>query len=95
MKCTLSELRSKEIINIRSGTKIGYADDIEFDTDSFTVKSLVVCGRYRLFGLLGKDDDMVIKCRDIEIIGTDTILISADEAILPKKAKISRENLCR
>ena len=29
MKCTLNEIRNKEIINVRSGTKLGYADDIE------------------------------------------------------------------
>lgn len=95
MKCTINDIRRKEIINIRSGTKIGYADDVEFDTDSFTIKSIVIYGRYHMFGFLGKDDDIVIKCRDIEIIGTDTILISADESILLKGANVKCKNLCK
>lgn len=95
MKCTLNDIRRKEIINIRSGTKIGYADDVEFDTDSFTIKSIVIYGRYRMFGFLGKDDDIIIKCRDIEIIGTDTILISADESILLKGVNVKCKNLCK
>ncbi len=88
MKCTLNEIRGKEIINVRTGTKLGYADDIEFDTDSLTVKSFVIYGRYKLFGLMGREDDMVVKCRDIEIIGTDTILVSVDEANMSKKTVV-------
>ena len=84
MKCTLSDIKNKEIINIRSGTKLGFADDIEFDAEDFTVKSLIIYGRYRLFGLLGRDEGMTIKCKDVEIIGTDTILVSIDEGFVTK-----------
>lgn len=94
MKCTLNDIRNKEIINVRSGSKLGYADDIEFDTSDMTVKSLVVCGRYRLFGLLGKDDDIIVKCRDIEIIGTDTILINVNECDMLKKVSVQKKSLC-
>lgn len=93
MKCTLNDIRSKEIINVRTGTKLGYADDIEFDTGDMSVKALVVYGRYRFFGLMGRDDDLVIKCKDIDIIGTDTILISADESNVSKKVQINRKSL--
>ena len=93
MKCTLNDIRSKEIINVRTGTKLGYADDIEFDTGDMSVKALVVYGRYRFFGLMGRDDDLVIKCKDIDIIGTDTILISTDEANVSKKVQVNRKSL--
>ncbi len=85
MNCTLTELRSKEIINIKTGARLGYIDDIEFNTDDASVKSFIVYGRTRLFGLLGKEDDIVITCADIEIIGVDTVLISVDEANLLKR----------
>ena len=94
MKCTLNDIRNKEIINVRDGSKLGYADDIEFDTDEMTVKSLIICGRYRLFGLLGKDDDLVVKCKDIEIIGMDTILISVDNTETSKKVSVQKKSLC-
>ena len=93
MKCTLNDIRNKEIINVRDGSKLSYADDIEFDTGDMSVKSLIVCGRYRLFGLLGKDDDLVIKCKDIEIIGMDTILISVDDTELSKKVSVHKKTL--
>lgn len=95
MKYTLNDIRNKEVINIRSGSKIGYVDDIEFDAESLTVKSLVIYGRGHFFGFFGRDDDVVIKCRDIEIIGTDTILISTNETILPKTIDVKAKSLCK
>ena len=32
MICRFDDLRCKEIINIKTGSKLGYPDDIEFDT---------------------------------------------------------------
>lgn len=95
MKYTLNDIRNKEVINIRSGSKIGYVDDIEFDAESLTVKSLIIYGRGRFLGFFGRDDDVVIKCRDIEIIGTDTILVSTNETILPKTIDVKVKSLCK
>lgn len=75
MNANFKEFKSKEIIDVSDGMKIGYADDIVFDTKTADVVSLVVYGRYRWFGLLGRDDDMVIGWSDIETIGEDTILV--------------------
>lgn len=85
MKCTLAELRNKEIINIKTGARLGYVDDVVFETDDATIKSFIVYGRTRFFGLLGKDDDIVITCSDIEIIGVDTVLVAVNEAELSKR----------
>ena len=70
MICSLSELRDKEVINIKTGAKLGYVDDIEINTDNATVIALIVYGRPRFFGLLGRDEDMIIRCKEIEVIGT-------------------------
>lgn len=75
MNANFKEFKSKEIIDVEDGMKIGYVDDLVFDTDTADVVSLVVYGRYRLFGLLGRDEDMIIDWEDIEIIGTDAILV--------------------
>ena len=85
MRCTLTELRNKEIINIKTGTRLGYVDDIEFDTEDSAVKSFIVYGRARLFGFLGRDDDIIITCDDIAIVGVDTVLVSVEEAELAKR----------
>ena len=69
-------MRNKEIINIQNGARLGYVDDVEFETETASIKSFIVYGRSRFFGLLGKEDDLVITCDEIEIVGVDTILIS-------------------
>lgn len=95
MKCTLAELRNKEIINVKNGARMGYVDDVEFDTDDSMIKSFIVYGRSRFFGIFGREDDIILTCDDIEIIGVDTVLISADEAKLAKRRTLQSKNLLK
>ena len=95
MKCTLAELRNKEIINIKNGARMGFVDDVEFDTDDSMIKSFIVYGRSRFFGLFGREDDIILTCDDIEIIGVDTVLISADEAKLTKRRTLQSKSLLK
>lgn len=94
MVCSLAELRDKEIIDITNGAKLGFVDDIEIDTESATVVALIIYGRPRFFGLFGRDEDMIVRCSEIEIIGEDTILIRQEELTKHTKTKkFSFENL--
>ncbi|MCL2018305.1 MAG: YlmC/YmxH family sporulation protein [Oscillospiraceae bacterium] len=85
MVCCFEDLRCKEIINIKTGCKIGYPDDIEFESCTAKVIKLIVYGRSRFFGLFGREDDIIIPWCDIEIIGEDTILVACDLALRGKK----------
>ncbi len=78
MICRYEDLKCKEIINIRSGRRMGYADDIEFDSCTAKICKLVICGKSRFFGLFGREDDLTVCWSDIEIIGEDAILVSCD-----------------
>ena len=94
MTVSFSQLRMKEIVNVATGMKIGFADDIEIDTETSQVRSIIVCGRQRAFGLMGRDDDIVIHCSDIRLVGEDTILVDVGErAISTKEKSGQRENL--
>ena len=96
MICSLSELKQKEIIDITDGTKIGFVDDVEMDLENSIVTSLVVYGRPRFFGLLGRDDDMIIRCDEISVVGKDTILIKPQKPrVNTKKTSFSMESLCK
>lgn len=75
MICTFSELKEKEVINTATGERIGYIDDVRIDTATGSVTELIICGRTRMMGLLGKDDDIFISCSDIERMGSDTLLV--------------------
>ncbi len=95
MICRYEELKCKEIINIRSGKKMGYADDIEFDSCTAKICKLVICGKCRFFGLFGREDDFAVCWSDIEVIGEDTILVSCDFPSSTKKTKGKLKNLLK
>ncbi len=76
MICMIGDLRHKEVINSKSGSRLGFVDDVEIDTKNAVIISLVIYGRLRCFGLLGKDEDIIIKWDCIELIGDDTILVN-------------------
>ena len=41
----------KDVINIKDGTRLGSVCDVEIDTQTSQVKSLIIYGKYKLFGL--------------------------------------------
>ncbi|MCR1908855.1 MAG: YlmC/YmxH family sporulation protein [Flavonifractor plautii] len=75
MECRVSELRYKEIINVSDGSRYGWVGDVEVDLDSGQVRALVVPGRLRLFGLLGREEDRVFPWDAVRRFGADTILV--------------------
>lgn len=93
MVCRFDDLRCKEIINIKTGCKLGYADDMEFDTCTAKICRLIVCGKAHFFGLFGREDDFVIPWNDIEVIGEDTILVSCEFSDRSKKRSNFLQNL--
>ncbi len=99
MICSLGDLKDKEIVNIKNGAKLGFVDDVELNTENASVLALIVYGRSKLLGLFGRDDDIIIKCEDIELIGEDTILVSFDDLAKhtknPKSRSFSVENLLK
>ena len=75
MECRVSELRYKEIINVSDGSRYGWVGDVEVDLDSGQVRALVVPGRLRLFGLLGREEDRVFPWEAVRRFGADTNLV--------------------
>ena len=70
-----SELRSKEIIHVCEGTRLGYCNDLCIDTDTGRGTALMVPGPCRFLGLFGREDDYVIPWLCIKRIGDDLILV--------------------
>ena len=75
MKLRIAELRYKEVIDIADGTRYGYVDDLEFDPESGVVHSIILSGRLRLFGLLGRDEDVLFPWTSVRRFGEDIILV--------------------
>lgn len=86
MLCTLTELRRKEIVDTKTGEILGRADDIRFDTETSNIESMIIYGRPKLFGFLGRDSDMSVRFKDVSLIGKDAILVT-EAQFLPREDK--------
>ena len=86
MRLGFEEICEKEVVNIIDGTSFGSAGDIIFDAESRKICSLVIKGKPRFFGILGREEDIFIPWEEIETIGKDVILVKT-----LKKRKIISE----
>ncbi len=76
MIARITDMHDKEVINVCDGTRLGFVDDVEVDTCTAQIVSIVIYGRSKLFGLLGRETDIVIHWKDIEVIGEETVLVN-------------------
>lgn len=76
--CSINDIRNKEIINIKTGVRLGFPIDAQVDLESGALTALVVSGGYKVMGMFGKENDIVIKWENIKTIGDDLIIIEMD-----------------
>ncbi|MCI8594568.1 MAG: YlmC/YmxH family sporulation protein [Oscillospiraceae bacterium] len=88
MDSRMADLRYKEIVSITDGSRFGYVGDVELDLGTGQVRSLVVPGRLRLFGLLGREEDKVFPWESVKRFGEDIILVDGQAA--PRKPRRGR-----
>ena len=81
MLCRFSEFRYKEVINIRTGSRLGYVCDAQFQSPEGRISALVVPGKSRWFGLLGREEDYILPWECISRVGEDIILVESDHGI--------------
>ena len=87
MLCRFSEFRYKEVINIRTGTRLGYVSDAELQSAEGRVSALIVPGKPKYLGLFGREDDYILPWECISRIGDDIILIESDRGIRRGRCK--------
>lgn len=87
METRIAELRWKEVIGVRDGNRFGYVEDMEVDLESGQVRSLVVPGRRRLFGLLGREEDRYIPWSAVRRFGEDIILVEQEPQSRPSRRR--------
>ncbi len=72
------ELRQKEVINIRDGSRLGYICDVYVDVDCGRITHIIVPGPGRIFGVFGREQEYRIPWDCIQQIGDDLILVDVD-----------------
>lgn len=70
-----SDMRIREVINIKDGRRLGVMADIEVDLDTGRVTAIIVPGALKMMGILGREQDYVIPWERIVKIGVDVILV--------------------
>ena len=75
MEVRIGELRCKEVINVSDGTRYGYLGDAQVDLETGRIEALVVPGRLRLFGLLGREEERIFPWSAVRRFGEDIILV--------------------
>ena len=91
---TLEELHHTDVIQARTGANLGRADDLAFSPETGRIEGLILHGRPRLFGLLGRQEDITLPWGDLAQWGEDVILVNTEVAI-PERPGLLRRLLER
>lgn len=83
----ISELRTREVINIIDGKKLGNIIDIELDIKHGRVLAFVMPGRVRGWCFFTKRDEVVVPWEKIVKIGRDVILVE-----VPKSKEVCKHS---
>ncbi len=87
MSLDLQQLHAKDVIQLKTGENLGRIDDVLFDEATAHIESVVLRGRRHLFGLLGRDEDLVIPWARLKTIGADVVMVEADVPAPPKHSR--------
>lgn len=78
----IGELRSKEVINAADGKRFGFVMDVDVNLEDGKLEAIILKGTGKLFGFIGKDNDLVIPWEMIRKVGQDTIIVDVSEKYL-------------
>lgn len=71
----ISEFQIKDVVNVADGRRLGNIGDLEINTTTGKIDSIIITSNGRMFGLFGKEEEVMIPWRNIVKIGTDVILV--------------------
>ena len=90
MNCRIAELRNKQVVCVKNGCVLGLISDVEINTSDGRLESIIIYGRLRFLGLLGREDDIIIPWNEIDVIGRETVLVNTDPAPYVRMTKGGR-----
>ncbi len=82
----LNNLFDKDVISIIDASRLGEIYDIEINEVTGQINSLILRGRLRFFGLLGRKGNIVVPWGCVRVIGDETILVDL-QVCIEKKSK--------
>ncbi|EJP6470820.1 YlmC/YmxH family sporulation protein [Clostridium sp. FAM 1755] len=73
---SIESLKNMEIIDLNTGSKMGYIKDLIIDCESYKILSIVL--PIQKVGFFNKKEDLEIEWDRIYKIGTDVILVNGE-----------------
>lgn len=83
----IENFKNKQIVSVETGAVLGYISELEIDTETGAVANIVVFGKPKLLGVLGREEDIEIPWKNIEVIGNETVLVKGPVNIKRSKRK--------
>lgn len=80
MEERISDLSFREVIDLDSGRRLGRVRDALVDGDTGKISALIVPGRLRCLGLLGREEELVLPWETLERLGEDILLVRRGKA---------------
>lgn len=74
---SLNALRTMEVIDIKTGTKLGYIKDLVIDIEDSKVLSILIPGTQK--GWFSKEEDIEIPWNKVKKAGVEVIIIDSSE----------------
>lgn len=79
---SINGMKTMEVIDINTGSKIGFIKDIKLDNEAQKVISIILPGETK--GWFGKSEDIEIQWSKILKVGIDVILVDYSEGNINK-----------
>lgn len=78
MVCRIDELKNKQVVCLKTGSVIGNVCDMEINSDTGAIISIIIYGKMHFLGFLGRDNDIIIPWSEVSVIGDETILVTSE-----------------
>ena len=82
----ITDMSYKEVIDLQTGQRLGYVRDAEIDPETGKVTALIIPGRMKWLGLLGREPETVIPWDGIRRLGEDIIFVGKAQRLDPEGA---------
>lgn len=74
---SLKSIRTMEVVEINSGTRLGFIKDFKVDVEEYKITSILMANEK--ISIFGKNNDIEIPWDRIQKIGVDVILVDAED----------------
>ena len=73
------DFKHKEVVDINTGRKLGFVQDVCADLETGTITLIIVPGNNKLLSMISGNNDIIIPWERIKCMGEDVILVEVTD----------------